>query len=262
MAKFDPKEHLMTVKGGAQYLEVKWRLVWFREEFPNGTMVTEPIEITPQLAIFKATVTAVDNDGKVRGSATGYKTCTPQQFKFGYVEKAETGALGRALACLGFGTQFEPEFDEGDQIVDSPVERPQTARNAPKPRNPNVDPSTFSDRELDTMARDQGPQHPPAEKKAWEAKSRYLHGIADHDFLHAVAEVWKFKSWADVPLNKLVELDSYLNGKADPAVQPAFNSFRKNWEEQNKKSAMKRQAELLPGTDVVPNPRTADDFTR
>lgn len=171
------------------------------------------------------------------------------------VKGAASDALKKCATLFGVAL----ELYGADYEANVPLQAPQTARNAPKPRNPNVDPSTFSDRELDAMARDQGPQHPPAEKKAWEAKSRYLHGIADHDFLHAVAEVWKFKSWADVPLNKLVELDSYLNGKADPAVQPAFDSFRKNWEEQNKKSAMKRQAELLPGTDVVPNP---DRFTQ
>ena len=39
-----------------------------------------------------------------------------------YVEKAETGAIGRALGVLGYGTQFAPEFDEGtERIVDSPM---------------------------------------------------------------------------------------------------------------------------------------------
>ena len=77
MPKFNPKDHLMPVKGGAQYLEVKWRLVWFREDWPNGIMETEPIEITPQQAIFKATVTAVDAEGNPRGSATGTIRASP-----------------------------------------------------------------------------------------------------------------------------------------------------------------------------------------
>jgi hypothetical protein len=37
------------------------------------------------------------------------------------MEKAETGAIGRALALIGYGTQFAPEMDEEDRIVDSPV---------------------------------------------------------------------------------------------------------------------------------------------
>ncbi|HTD18454.1 MAG TPA: hypothetical protein VK667_02885, partial [Ktedonobacteraceae bacterium] len=40
-----------------------------------------------------------------------------------YIEKAETGAIGRALAALGYGTQFAPELNEEHRIVDSPVER-------------------------------------------------------------------------------------------------------------------------------------------
>ncbi len=43
-----------------------------------------------------------------------------------YIEKAETGAIGRALAALGYGTQFAPEFNEEHRIVDSPVERTTT----------------------------------------------------------------------------------------------------------------------------------------
>jgi hypothetical protein len=38
--------------------------------------------------------------------------------------KAETKAVGRALAMLGYGTQFAPEMDEGERIVDSPVAKP------------------------------------------------------------------------------------------------------------------------------------------
>jgi hypothetical protein len=41
-----------------------------------------------------------------------------------FIEKAETKAVGRALAMLGYGTQFTAaEFDEGERIVDSPVDR-------------------------------------------------------------------------------------------------------------------------------------------
>lgn len=231
MAKFDPKDHLMTVKGGAQYLEVKWRLVWFREEFPNGTMVTEPVEITPQLAIFKATVTAIDNDGKIRGSATGYKTCTPQQFKFGYVEKAETGALGRALACLGFGTQFEPEFDEGDQIVDSPVERPQTARNAPKPSTATPDTNAPANLDRERVL------------KALHAEGK-KQGI-DHDDLHKLIVAKGHESMATAPVDALIDLGKAV--KADAGKLKA-------WLEKQTAD----QAELLPDTDTVPNP---DRFT-
>jgi hypothetical protein len=40
-----------------------------------------------------------------------------------YIEAAETGAIGRALAVCGYGTQFAPDLDElsSGKIVDSPL---------------------------------------------------------------------------------------------------------------------------------------------
>ena len=70
------------------------------------------------MAVFFARIT----DGK-GGSATGTKSETAASFP-DYIEKAETGAIGRALAGLGYGTQFAPELDEENRIVDSPVNRP------------------------------------------------------------------------------------------------------------------------------------------
>lgn len=223
---FDPKKHLMKVKGGADYLEVKWRLVWFREQFPAGVIESEALHMDDKVAIFRATVTAVDENGVHKGSATGYKRCTADQFKFGHIEKAETGAIGRALACLGFGTQFEPEFDEGDQIVDSPVERPQTARNAPKPANTTPDKGPDKSK---VMAR--------------------LHALASeaglsHDDLRALvlAKVDGVESMSDAPVDVLVELGKRI--AADPAPL-------KHW--------LAKQQELLPTEDVLPNP---DRFTQ
>ena len=68
-------------------------------------------------ARFRATI----SDGK-GGRATGTKSECAASFP-DYIEKAETGAIGRALAALGYGTQFAPELNEEHRIVDSPVER-------------------------------------------------------------------------------------------------------------------------------------------
>lgn len=105
---------------GKDYLEVKYRVVWFREEKPTWAIETEYLQVTADVAIAKATIR--DDQGRV--IATGHKTETPQGFA-DFVEKAETGAIGRALALCGFGTQFcADELDEGDRIVDAPATRP------------------------------------------------------------------------------------------------------------------------------------------
>ena len=116
---FDANKHLMQIKG-KDYLQVAWRLVWFREECPvlqGWGIRTAPESITDQQAIFRAQI--VDPEGRV--VAEGTKSETPQGFA-DYIEKAETGAIGRALAMCGYGTQFcGEELDEGERLADSPL---------------------------------------------------------------------------------------------------------------------------------------------
>lgn len=112
---------LINLKG-KPYLQVAYRLVWFREDHPNGKIVTTPISITEDFALFKATISVLDGS-KYRKLATAHKKETKQGFG-DFIEKAETGSVGRALAMCGYGTQFEPEFDEEDRVVDSPIETP------------------------------------------------------------------------------------------------------------------------------------------
>ncbi len=144
---FNPNQHLINLekdsnKPARAYLNVQWRLVWFREQCPEGTIDTEELcvdldrEVEKEVQVWnqqkrvseKVTKTAkgyarykaIVTDGK-GGRATGTKTETAVDFP-DFCEKAETGAVGRALAALGYGTQFAPEFDEGEhRIVDTPV---------------------------------------------------------------------------------------------------------------------------------------------
>lgn len=136
MGQFDATSHIIRLKG-KEYLEVKWRLVWFRTEHPaesGWAIVTQAEEVTDTSARYRALI--VDPEG--RTVATGTKTETKSGFG-DFVEKAETGSIGRALALLGYGTQFAGEdLDEGARIVDSPVERPQAQpAAAPTPRPAN-----------------------------------------------------------------------------------------------------------------------------
>lgn len=102
---------------GKQYLEVKFRLVWFREEHPDWSIETELISVTESSAYSRASI----KDEKGRLIATSHKFESVQGFP-DFIEKAETGAIGRALALIGYGTQFcADELDEGKRIVDSPV---------------------------------------------------------------------------------------------------------------------------------------------
>lgn len=114
---FDPRRFVTRV-GGADYLEVKWRLYWLRTLHPDAVIDTELISHENSVAVFKAHVSIPGG-----GSSTGWGSEGYDDFR-DYLEKAETKAIGRALAALGFGTQFTSDFDfaEGqDKVVDAPV---------------------------------------------------------------------------------------------------------------------------------------------
>src|SRR5437763_7005412 len=150
---FNPNDHVIQLKsrdGLRDYLPVQWRLVWFREHCPDGSIETEMLHLDLDreteeegyawnnetrrsekvvkrangLAVFHAVV----KDGK-GGIATGTKSEKAASFP-DYIEKAETGAIGRALAALGYGTQFAPDLDEQHRIVDAPVDRSTSANDS------------------------------------------------------------------------------------------------------------------------------------
>ncbi len=120
---FDPTQYLSKFDG-RDYLEVKWRVMWLRHEHPEARMTTEIVQHNEEsgFALFRADV-EIPGGGK----ATGWGSETVRDFH-DYIEAAETKALGRALAALGYGTQFCSDFDFSAnarpgtaQIVDAPV---------------------------------------------------------------------------------------------------------------------------------------------
>jgi hypothetical protein len=129
---FDPNDHLMQLKG-RDYLNVQSRLLWFirdQRALIVAGLATMPYIVRSELveqdreagwAHFKTYVRDVlGNETTMYGSESAKD--------FGdYVEKASTKSLGRALLALGYGTAFAPEMDEGERVVDSPVDRRRTA---------------------------------------------------------------------------------------------------------------------------------------
>jgi hypothetical protein len=144
---FNASEHLLNIgtdKKPRMYLETKYRLVWLREEHPEAEISTEILhldldrEVTAEvfewdevqrksvkvikhgkgLVIFKATI-------KLPNGAIGAGTKMQNAAEFGeWLEKAETGAIGRALSGLGYGTAATDEMSEGEgRVVDAPCER-------------------------------------------------------------------------------------------------------------------------------------------
>jgi hypothetical protein len=130
---------LLNLKG-KDYLEVKYRLVWFREEHPTWSIETQFLTIDERSACARAVVK--DENGRI--IATSHKQETAGNFP-DFMEKAETGAIGRALALIGYGTQFcADELDEGDRIVDAPVAKRSSYGVALKAPRPGARPDALS----------------------------------------------------------------------------------------------------------------------
>jgi hypothetical protein len=90
----------------------------FREKFPHGVIETTEVHVDLDKGYARYLARVQDGEG---GSATGYGTETAADFA-DFCERAETRALGRALAVLGFGTQFVgQDLTEGDHVADAPV---------------------------------------------------------------------------------------------------------------------------------------------
>jgi len=135
---FDPNQHLMQFKG-RDYLTVQNRMVWFLRDqraLIVAGLATMPYIVRTEIiehdrevgwAHFKTYVRDV-----LGNEATMYGSESRADFA-DFAEKASTKSLGRALLALGYGTAFAPEMDEGERVVDSPIDRQQPVRKAPTP---------------------------------------------------------------------------------------------------------------------------------
>ena len=73
---------------GKDYLEVKYRIAWFRKDHPTWSIQTEFIKLEENISICKATILAENN----MILSTSHKSETPAGFG-DYIEKSETGAV-------------------------------------------------------------------------------------------------------------------------------------------------------------------------
>lgn len=111
---------LLNLKG-KPYLQVAHRLIWLTEQHDRYRIETEFLALGESHAVCKAKITVYNSDGSIEKYAEATKSETKTGFA-DFIEKAESGSIGRVLALIGIGTQFTTqEFEEKDRIVDSPV---------------------------------------------------------------------------------------------------------------------------------------------
>lgn len=129
MAKFNPNLHIISIKG-KKYLPVAPRIMWFRDMYPTGQIMTALVHIDDTRVMYRAEIVV---DGILLATAHGSALLNAKSVYAGREpEKAETSAIGRALAIFGFGTMHAgDDLDDTEHLADSPLE-PKSAP-APKP---------------------------------------------------------------------------------------------------------------------------------
>lgn len=123
--RFNPLSHIVKLRGkggSTAYLPVAARVLWFRDQFSiekGWSIRTKLLDggLQEGYALFRAVV--FDPEG--RAVATGHNVEDKAGF-IDFIQKSETGAIGRALAAAGLGTMAA--LDEGpDNVVDAPIDR-------------------------------------------------------------------------------------------------------------------------------------------
>ena len=163
---FKPQEHLIDI-GGRAYMQVADRLIWFREDHPNGRIDTECISATDKWAHYRATISypyvvdgTTDQIEWALGSGHGQGFLRNGQAGEKFHERGETVAIGRALGVLGYGTQWAEDLDEGDDLADAPRDR-----GNPTPIDLNT-------------TRSQRPKTSPETAWRQRSRSRFVHAVA------------------------------------------------------------------------------------
>lgn len=106
---------------GKPYLQIAHRLVWLTEKYARYDVTTEFLKLEDDYSIARSVVTVFDDEGNIIRRASATKKETKSDFP-DFVEKSETGSIGRALAIIGMGTQFcTQDLEEGNRLADSPI---------------------------------------------------------------------------------------------------------------------------------------------
>jgi len=106
------------------YLDVKYRLLWFRLHRPSGKIDTEIVRADEKSAIVTCRLYNDRSDpaDQYIAKSSAQRFLTDDKFGDRFLEVAETAAMGRVLAAAGYGTQFCGGGDMlSDVIADAPV---------------------------------------------------------------------------------------------------------------------------------------------
>lgn len=106
------KSQIMVLPGNKRHIPAGVRIAWFRATLPTWGVETDPLAGAEggEYACVRAVIR--NDEGRVMSS--GMKQETQKDFAGSWLEKAETGAIARAVAALGFGAQYSVGLQSSD----------------------------------------------------------------------------------------------------------------------------------------------------
>ena len=109
---------------GKNYVPVTERVKYFRENYPNFTLISEIISLDETSVLMKATV--YDPDGKVMAVGHAQEDRASSNInKTSYVENCETSSWGRALSNFGIG--IDDSMASADEVANA-IDRQEALR--------------------------------------------------------------------------------------------------------------------------------------
>ena len=123
---------------GKQYVEVKERIKYFRENFKDWSLTSEVIDLTEDRCVIKATIS--NEKGRVIASGIAYESKGSSYInKTSFIENCETSAWGRALANIGIG--LDVAIASADEVLN--------AKAQDNPKKPKIE--KLTDAQLSAM---------------------------------------------------------------------------------------------------------------
>jgi len=130
-----PVDYIIKLRGQTggyssyqERLEIRYRLLWLRQEHPEARIYSECVHHNNGFALFKVRI-----DLGEKGYAEGHGA-ESRETANNYIERAETWALGSALDALGYST--EAAFLAAGQRPPLEEPRPSRLERPPRPAGP------------------------------------------------------------------------------------------------------------------------------
>ena len=200
------------------YLDVKYRLLWFRLHRPEGKIDSEIIRVDDKSAVVSCRLYNDKNDPAEQyiARACAQRFVSSERFGDRYLEIAETAALGRVLAAAGYGTQFCGSSDMlGDVIADAPIELPPEDDDLPAPASRVVHQMAQPEPATPVLqAPIREPEIKPVRKRSEAASvEELLNTMTLEDAKNVVVDVGRYAgvTLGEIAIRKPSDLDWYVN---------------------------------------------------